>query len=113
MEVILGMPFLTLSNVNKLLTERKLVWRTYRATKTLLTTQRVEIINKKIFAVMALNEEDETFMVHMAAFIVGSNVPLSREAQIILLYIKKVIIPSRYTDYTDVSLTDSAGELLE
>ena len=48
-EVVLGMLFLTLSNADIRFAERKLVWRTYSATKALSTTQRVEIIGKKEF----------------------------------------------------------------
>ena len=111
MEVILGMPFLTLSNADIRFAERELVWRTYSVAKALLMTQKIEIIDKKEFAAAALNEEDETFVVHMAAFSVGSNVHPSWEAQIASLDVKKVTIPSEYADYTDVFSPDSAAEL--
>ena len=66
-EVVLGMLFLTLSNADIQFAERRLVWRTYSAAEALPTTRRIEIIGKKEFAAAALNEEDETFVVHMAA----------------------------------------------
>ena len=69
------MLFLTFSNADIRFAERELVWRTYSAVKALPITQRVEIIGKKEFAAAALNEEDETFVVHMAALgVVDSNI---------------------------------------
>ena len=37
-------------------------------------TQKIEIIDKKEFAATVLNKEDETFVVHMTAFSMGSNI---------------------------------------
>ena len=48
LEVVLGMPFLMLSKADIWFTEQELVWRSYMAAKTLLTTKRVVIINKEI-----------------------------------------------------------------
>ena len=110
-KVILGMPFLTFSNVDIWFAERELVWRTYSATEALPTSQRVEIIDKKEFATAALNEEEETFVLYMAALSVDSNVHPSWQAQIALLDVKKVTITSEYTDYTDLFSPDSAAEL--
>ena len=109
-KVILGMRFLTLNNADIRFAERELVWKTYSAVEALPTTQRVEIINKKEFTIAALNEEDETFVVHIAALSVDSNVHPSRQAQIALLDVEEVIIPSEYTEYTDVFSSDSAAE---
>ena len=113
MEVVLKMLLLILSNANIRFAERELVWRTYSVAEALPTTQRVEIINKKEFAVAALNEEDETFVVHMAALNINSNVHASRQAQISLLDVEEVAIPFKYADYTDVFSPDSAAELPE
>ena len=62
--------------------ERELVWRTYSAAEALPTTRRVEIIDKKEFAVAALNKDDETFVMHTAAISTDSNIHPSRRAQI-------------------------------
>ena len=113
MEVILGMLFLTLSNVDIRFAKKELVWRTYSAEEALPTTRRGEIIDKKEFAATALNKEDETFVVYMAALSMGSNVHPSRQAQIALLDVKKVTISPKYTDYTNVFSPDSATELPE
>ena len=82
MAVVLGMPFLTLSSVDIRFAERELVWRTYSAAEALPTTRRVEIIDKKEFAVAALNKDDETFVMHTAAISTDSNIHPSRRAQI-------------------------------
>ena len=114
MEIVLGMLFLTLSNADIPFVERELVWKTYSAAEALPTTQRVEIIGKKEFVAVALNEEDETFVVHMSALnMMDSSVHLSWQAQISLLDIKKVTIPFKYTDYTNVFSLGSAAELPE
>ena len=95
-EVVLGMLFLTFSNANIWFAERELVWRTYSTAEALPTTQRVEIIGKKEFAAAALNKEDETFVVHMAALnVVDSSVHPSRQAQISLLDVQEITIPSK------------------
>ena len=114
MEVVLGMLFFTFGNVNIRFVEKKLVWRTYSAVKTLSTTQKVEIIDKKEFTTAILNEDNEIFVVHMVALsIVDSNIHPSWHTQITLLEIKKVIIPSKYANYTNIFSPDFVAELLK
>ena len=67
LEIVLKMFSLTVSKANIRFAERKLVWRTYMAVEALLTTRRVEIIDKKEIAVAALNVDDKTFVVHVTA----------------------------------------------
>lgn len=56
-KIVLGMFFLIFSNTNiKFAKLEKLTWRSYNTTKVLLTTSRVELIYKKEFAKVALNE---------------------------------------------------------
>lgn len=45
MEVVLGLPFLTLSDANIRFAGKELVWRSYTAAKALPTIQRVELID--------------------------------------------------------------------
>ena len=66
-EVVLGMLFLTFSNTNIQFAEKELTWRSYTAVEALSTTKRVKFINKKEFAKAVLDEESETFVVHVAA----------------------------------------------
>ena len=67
MEVVLGMPFLALSNADIQFAEKELTWRSYTAAEALPTTKRVELIDKKEFAKTSLDEKSETFVVHIAA----------------------------------------------
>ena len=67
LEVVLGKSFLTLSKANIRFAERELVWRIYTAVETLPTTKRVEIIDKREFAVAALNADNEIFVMYIAA----------------------------------------------
>ncbi len=43
-EVIQGMPFLTLSNADVLFAERKLTWMSYTQAEALLSTKQVQMI---------------------------------------------------------------------
>lgn len=65
MEVVLGILFLTLSNVDIQFAEKKLTWRSYTAAEALPTTRRMELIDKKQFAKAALDENVEAFVVHV------------------------------------------------
>ena len=65
-EMVLGMPFLTLTNADIQFAEKELTWRSYTAKKALPTTQRVELIDKKKFAKAALDKNIEAFIVHMS-----------------------------------------------
>ena len=78
------------------------------------TTQRVEIIDKKEFAARTLNKEDETFVVYITALkVVDSSDHPFWQAQIFLMNIKKVTIPSKYADYTNVVSLNSMVKLPE
>ena len=67
LKVVLRILFLFLSKANIWFMERKLVLRTYPAKKALSITMRVEIIDKKEFAVVIPNADDKSFVVHRAA----------------------------------------------
>ena len=111
MEVVLGMPFLTLSTAEIRFAERELVWRTYTAAGALSTTRRVEIIDKEL-AAAALNEDDETFVVHVAVIMRSTKMTVhpSCEAQIASLNVEEVTVPPEYSDYVDVFSKDSVAE---
>lgn len=66
--IILKMPFLLLNNANIKFVDQKLIWRSYIAIEALLTTKQVEIINKKKFVKMALNENVKVFILYIAFF---------------------------------------------
>lgn len=67
MEVILGMPFLSLSNADFEFGAGELAWRIYTAAEALITARRVELIDKHEFAKAALDENPDIFVVHVAA----------------------------------------------
>ena len=98
-EVILGMPFPTLSNADVSFAERELTWRSYTAAEALPTTKRVELIDKKEFDKAALDENVEAFVVYVTSLSLGSmSIHPAREAQIASLLTEEVTIPAEYCD---------------
>ena len=73
MEVVLGMSFLTFSNINIQFVKKELTWRSYTAAEALPITKQIELIDKKKFAKTALDEEFETFGMHVAALEASKN----------------------------------------
>ena len=89
MEVVLEMLFLTRSDADIRFAEKELVWNRYTTAEALPTIRQVNLIDKKKFAKAALDENSETFMVHVATLkapeSAGIIVHLSRAAQIAAL----------------------------
>ena len=106
LEVVLGMLFLTLSKEDIRYVERELVQRTYTADEALLITRRVEIIDKKKFAAAALNEDNETFVVHLALLAEPTTMLIysSRQAKVAVLMSEKTRIFVEYSDFSNVFL---------
>ncbi len=73
LDIVLGMPFLTMSNADVNFQARNLQWRFYTTGDVLPTFRPVKLIKKKAFAVAALNPEHEAFIVYVAAFSVDSS----------------------------------------
>ena len=113
MEVVLGMLFLTLSNADIQFVEKELTWRFYTTAEVLPTTKRVELINKKKFAKVVLDEKSETFVVHVSSLKLSPGIYPNKEAQIASLLIEEVKIPDKYSDFTDVFSEEKALMLLE
>ena len=86
-EMVLEMHFFFLSNVDFQFGVGKFIWKSYTAADALPTTRRVKLIDKKKFAKAALDENFETFMVHVAALEAskpaGMSINPSRAAQIV------------------------------
>ncbi len=77
MEVVLGMPFLSLNNANvKFAKLEKLIWSFYTAAEALLFTSWVEFFNKKEFTKIALDRNFETFVIHAAVLEVPTAMPI-------------------------------------
>lgn len=66
MDIILGILFLTLRNINILFIERELTWWSYSSAKALSIIKWVQIIDHKKFATAALDLVEKVFMVHIA-----------------------------------------------
>ena len=109
------MPFLTLSNADIQFAAKELTWRSYTAAEALPTTKRVELIDKKEFAKAALDEESETFVVHVAALeapLAGMAIHPSQISALIKDEAPTKVSPE-YADYADVFSFDLAMELPE
>ena len=124
LEIVLGMPFLTLSGTNVDFLGRELQWRTYSTEKALPTTKRVKLVGKKEFAAVALNPKSEIFVVHIASLssdVLPSSSPLkldvhlSRRPQISGLIAKEAPtkVFAKYSDFVDIFSPDLASELAE
>ena len=68
----------------------------------LLTIQQIKIINKKKFAKAALDKNFKIFVIHVAFLNLAPGILLDREIQIASLLTKKVKIPDKYLDFTNV-----------
>ena len=73
-EVVFGMLFLTLSNTDVDFLDQDLRWKTYTTEEALPTTKRIELVGKKEFAAAVLDQEYETYIVHVVSL---SSTPLA------------------------------------
>ena len=67
--MVLEMLFFTVSKANIWFAEQKLVWGTYTAVEALPTIKKVEMIEKRKFALVVLNADNNTFVVYVAALV--------------------------------------------
>ena len=115
-EVILGMPFLKISNADVLFIEGTLTWRTYITNKALPTNEQVQIVDSKEFVIAALDVDSETFVVHVAIR-EREEMPVhsERQAQVGALLFNEAPteVPAEYSDYSDVFSAEHAAELPE
>ncbi len=116
-DIVLEIPFLTMSNIDVEFQAWNLQWRSYTTGDVLSTIKQFELIGKKEFAVAALDPEYEAFVVHVAAFSVdsGDEVHPSRRAQIAHLKVDEALtkVPSEYANFVDVFSPKLAVELPE
>ncbi len=86
MEMVLGMAFLALSNVDFQFDIEKLTWRFYTTAKAIPTTSWVKLIDKREFVKKALHENSEIFLMHVSALdVTESLIDSSQVAQIATL----------------------------
>ena len=123
-EVILGMPFLKISNANVAFDEETLTWKSYTTNKALPTTERVQLVNPKEFVIAALNVNSKTFVVHLA---IREHEDMAmnpdRKAQIearsrsqvgaLLFNEAPTEVPAEYSNYNNVFSAENAAELPE
>ena len=105
-DVVLEMPFFTLSGAEIDFPKRKLQWRSYTIEETLCTTKRVKLIRKKEFAAAILDAGYETFVVYVASLESLSpedDVYPSCKAQIAALVANEAFtsISTEYSDFAD------------
>ena len=75
----------------------------------------MEIIDKKEFAAVALNADDKSFLLYIAALAKPMTMPIysSCQAKVALLTSEETRISTEYSDFSNVFSLDSAVELLE
>ena len=131
-EVILGMPFLKISNADVAFGEGTLMWKSYTTNKALPTTERIRLVDPTEFVIAALDADSETFVVHVAIR-EREEMPVhsERQAQIeaeahidaqgqsgaqvgaLLFDEAPTEVPAEYSDYNNVFLAENAAELPE
>lgn len=91
----------------------KLTWRSYDIAEALPTTCQIELMNKREFTKVAINENSETFVIYVVALKVKSTIHPSRAIQIITLQQDKAPtkVPTKYSNYANVFSSDLAIEL--
>lgn len=72
MDIAFGIFFYILNNIQISFNDQKLKWRFYIIKEALLIIKLVKLVEKKEFAVLALDLEDETFIVYIV-FITSLN----------------------------------------
>ncbi len=116
-DIMLGIPFLTMSNADVDFQAWDLQGRSYTIGDILPTTRWLELIGKKEFVATALDQEHEAFVVHVAALSAdsGDKVHPSKIAQISYLKADQAYseVSSEYADFADVFSPKLAAEFPE
>ena len=71
MEVVFRILFLIFSNANIQFAQKTLIWSSYTTSKDLPITQKVELIDKKKFTKVALDENIQAFVVRVPFLSLG------------------------------------------
>ena len=75
-EVVIEISFLTFNNADIQFAEKELTWRSYTAKEALPIIQRVELIDKKEFAKVALDEYIKASVMHMSSLSLRSKMTI-------------------------------------
>ena len=117
LEIVFGIPFLTLSGADINFLGQELRWRTYTTKEALSTTRRIELVGKKKFATAVLDPESEIFVVYVTSFssnALPSSFPLdvhpSRKPQISSLIAEEAPtkVSVKYSNFANVFSPDLA-----
>ena len=119
-EVVFGMLFFILNGADVNFLVWKLRWKIYTTKKALSTTKHVELVGKKEFAAITLDQEHKTYVVHVRS--VSSfassrfsllNMHLFCRPQIASLIAKKVFtkISAKYSNFADIFSPDLVSKL--
>ena len=65
-KMVLGMPFLKISNANIAFGEGMFTWQSYTTNKALLTIKQVQLVDPKEFVIAAIDADSKTFVVYVA-----------------------------------------------
>ncbi len=114
--MILGMPWLTMANPNIDWVKKSFRWRTYTATVALSTTCRVDVIDPKEFARLAIDKGAHCFVIHARQVVTANEPPVHRDrrshiARANLAATDAVQLPLEYHEYSDVFSDTGAAEL--
>lgn len=103
-DIIYRILIFILSNVKIDLNNWELKYRLYTIVKTLLSTKWIELIKQKEFAIIALNLDNKTFLIHILFFASFISINPSHRAQIVLLKTDKTFIAiiSKYIDFINI-----------
>ena len=115
-EMILGMPFLKISNADVSFGEKTLKWKSYTINKALPTIKQVQLVDPKEFVIATLDADSKTFVMHVAIqkrekMLVYSKMQAWVRA---LLFDKaSTAVLVEYSDYSNVFSAENAAKLLE
>lgn len=104
--------FLTFRNTNILFSKQELISRFYTIANDLANTKWVEFINKKKFGKAEFDENAKVFIVYLT-YLSFNLIYLVGKAEIVLLFIKKIMISDKYSAFINVLLEKKGFELLE
>ncbi len=115
--VVLGILFLTISNIDINFQARNLQWRSYITGDILPSTKWVKLIGKKEFTVVAYDSKYEAFVVHIVALNIDSSNEMYPSKRVQIAHLKAdeapTEMPNKYADFIDVFLLKLAIELPE
>ena len=65
-EVVLGIPFLKISNADVAFGKETFTWKSYTIKESLPITEQVQLVDPNEFVIAALDANSETFVMYMA-----------------------------------------------